>query len=85
MPFSPVAKEDASKRKPSQRESQRPGKLSPRNRSEAHPRVRGCRDVRVVPSAAPMCASGFPLPDERHACGYPDSVPPLPTAWWGRE
>ena len=39
----------------------------------------------MVPSAAPMYASGFPLPDERHACGYPDSVPPLPTALWGRE
>ena len=29
-------------------------------------------------------ASGFPLPDERHACGYLDSVPPLPIVWWGR-
>ena len=55
MSFSLVAKEDASKRKPSWRESQRPGKLPPRNRSEVHPRVRGCRDVRVVPSAAATC------------------------------
>lgn len=55
MPFSHVVKEDTSKRKPSERDSQRPGKLPPRNRSEAYPRVSACTDVRIVAAGAATC------------------------------